>query len=1117
MDEVSINKMEKLLEDISIIYFRAKQSLEKSNNSEKVYYEKIVEFVDKYLENNEQPEIKDKWQELANKNKKSKLSSTIEYLKKEPKKRIITHVRKLASKKFINKMFPNFLEIIKEKEGKIEEQLNDNIYPPYIMEKDVRTKIGNLENLLEQTNIQEIDTTFLDTSLSGTIIDHQEGAPGIIDDYRSKNWGIDRICLDGFQNHLPNDSKGKNAFLQFLVGDKWLNPDEAKLHKDEITKVRFADDGVGFEYTNLYYLHSNKSDDSKSAGQFGEGLKLISMAAVNLGLGMEIQSRNWVAHVDGEDINLINNLRDDENETHKKLVYKVDIYDGKPIKGSRTIFNTPSKEFIDYALNLPEYILPLTKRKYEYYGERGDIVDTNIPGKVFSKGIYVRDINSLFSYNFDNAELTPDRNDFNNFYLEEEIKGIIKYELDDPEIIKKIVANLIEAWKYSDNAYENKFICLVEGNSRKKCEIDLNHLSSYMETDERVSRMWKEAFEEISGIQLAKENGDENPKIAIKTDYEIPEYLNENIKQYNLINLPKSWADFFIKLGIPSDKDVLPEYIEEKIYTSIPLEYGKELWGSKKIVIDASQNHLPSDSKGTNIFLRFQTIDGKWHDYREMKKYSDSEIKKIKLSDDGIGYDYKSLGVFASVKDHEKSGGKWGEGIKILCAAALRDGTKVELRSRDWLAVPDCEEVILNKGKDNEKKVKQLFFRVKKALPDKGDILDDMDKPETPEYGYSKAIEKSSTTFIDLSPELIKEFRNIKENVLAFADIKPLASIGNDHLLSTDSNKLYIKGLLVPGEHPFKYSYNFENFDIETRDRNLITNSNAEQQVKKILEGITDEKVISRILSDAVTYCRGSKKTFSEFKTEFEIKSNSPQADAWINSYLELFGDETTIRSFQDQNFNAVHQAQHMGLETVTLPDNIVKALSKIKDSKGRFIPTIGSSLKEAIENAKPVPDELLKPEEKEIIEKLYKYNAIFEMAVSDSENFSPISKISVYDYDDSYFGVRAAGFADTSGMLENVMHINRETLKRGLFESGNVFFHESGHLYTGANDADKAFRDFFTGLLSCVAGKTVLGESIESHKLEEKITMSKLRKILEIEGKNFSNRSDSISNGGER
>ena len=164
-----------------------------------------------------------------------------------------------------------------------------------------------------------------------------------------------------------------------------------------------------------------------------------------------------------------------------------------------------------------------------------------------------------------------------------------------------------------------------------------------------------------------------------------------------MINLPKSWADFFIKLGIPSDKDVLPEYIEEKIYTSIPLEYGKELWGSKKIVIDASQNHLPSDSKGTNIFLRFQTIDGKWHDYREMKKYSDSEIKKIKLSDDGIGYDYKSLGVFASVKDHEKSGGKWGEGIKILCAAALRDGTKVELRSRDWLAVPDCEEVILNK------------------------------------------------------------------------------------------------------------------------------------------------------------------------------------------------------------------------------------------------------------------------------------------------------------------------------------------------------------------------------------------------------------------------------------
>ena len=40
----------------------------------------------------------------------------------------------------------------------------------------------------------------------------------------------------------------------------------------------------------------------------------------------------------------------------------------------------------------------------------------------------------------------------------------------------------------------------------------------------------------------------------------------------------------------------------------------------------------------------------------------------------------------------------------MLAAVALRNGYKIELRSRDWLAVPKCETIILNEGKVNEKK-----------------------------------------------------------------------------------------------------------------------------------------------------------------------------------------------------------------------------------------------------------------------------------------------------------------------------------------------------------------------------------------------------------------------------
>lgn len=1100
MDELTKSQMEKTLEEISEIYFRSKASIGFDLKPDDDYYLKIIELVDKYLEENELTEVKDKWELLINKNEKQVEKAERDRYQKEKKRKIINYAKKIASKKFINKRFPGILERIKEREKDLEEKSKEELYPPYIMEKNVKNKLDTLRELLQEKNntqVIDIDTSFLDVTPSGNIIDRQEGAPGIIDDYRSKNWGIDRICLDGFQNHLPHDSKGENSFLQFLVGDKWMDCEEAKLHRDEITKVKFADDGVGFDYTNLYYLHSNKSDDSKSAGQFGEGLKLISMAAVNLGLGMEIQSRNWIAHVEGEDVNLVNNLSDNKEETHKKLVYKVDVYDGEPIKGSRTIFNTPSKEFIDYALKLPEYVLPLSKKNYEFIGDECSIVSTDVPGRLFVKGIYVKNTNSFFSYNFDEAELTPDRNDFNHFNPDSIINNMIRYDLDDPEIIKSVIANLIEVWKDSNDAYKKDYWEIESNDKRKADEIVSQYMSSKME-NERGARIWREAFEEVSGITLAKKQGEEKPKIAIKTDYEIPEYLEKNIQQYNLIKLPKAWADYFIKIGIPSDKDILPEYIEDKVYTSIPLEYGEGLWESKKIVIDASQNHLPSDSKGSNIFLRFQTKDEKWHDYREMEKYSDSEIKKIKLLDDGIGYDYKSLGVFASVKDHEKSGGKWGEGIKMLCAAALRSGTKVELRSRDWLAVPDCEEVTLNSGEINEKKVKQLFFKIKTAIPGKEDVLDDKDKPKTPEYGYSKDIEKSSTTFIDPSPELIKEFRNIRENVLAFSNIVPLASVGNNHLLSTDNDNLYIKSLLVPGEHLFKYSYNFEDFDIETRDRNVITLSSSYEQIRKMLEGITDERVISRIISDAVIYCKRDQNDFLEFVTNFELESGSPQADAWINAYIKLFGENTALRSIKSQDFNSIHQAQHVGLKTVTLPDNIAKAISGIKDSKGRYIPTIIDTTYEAIKNAKPVPNKLLKPEEKELIEKLYKYNVFFAIAASNPEEFKPISEIRVYDYDDDYFGPRAAGFAGKGTEDGNVINISRETLMRGIRRSGDVFFHEAGHVYTGAEDADIEFRDFQTRLLAAVAEKTVLGDSIESGELEKNVTIENMKKVLD-------------------
>lgn len=242
---------------------------------------------------------------------------------------------------------------------------NIEYYAPkrnYITDEDMQTEELNLEELEKReyrlneimelfhecsnalNNLQQcdraleisnssiiIDENFLEESPSGEISRNEIYDTSILDNYR--NWGIDRICLDGFQNHLPGDSKGTRCFLQFLVDDKWVNVEEAKLQKDKITKIRFADDGVGFSNKHLKFLSSQKTSEDSSVGQFGEGLKLISMASVNLGLGIEIQSQNWIAKPYGKP-EKITNYRNGEpiEEERNQLTWDVTIYDGKPIK-----------------------------------------------------------------------------------------------------------------------------------------------------------------------------------------------------------------------------------------------------------------------------------------------------------------------------------------------------------------------------------------------------------------------------------------------------------------------------------------------------------------------------------------------------------------------------------------------------------------------------------------------------------------------------------------------------------------------------------------------------------------------------------------------------------------
>ena len=264
------------------------------------------------------------------------------------------------------------------------------------------------------------------------------------------------------------------------------------------------------------------------------------------------------------------------------------------------------------------------------------------------------------------------------------------------------------------------------------------------------------------------------------------------------------------------------------------------------------------------------------------------------------------------------------------------------------------------------------------------------------------------------------------------------------------------------------------------------------EKMQEILENIDDEKFIEIFLSDAAKSVQGfDENDLIEFSTRFYIPPESELAEKWIRVFQKKFGENTSIRSASDIDFNAVHQAQHLGLDMVTLPETVAYSLMEIRGKDDQRIPSYRDALRKALESTIPVREEELTDKEKAMLEHLYKYNKILELG---GHGTNPIEKIRVFDYPPDYTGTRAGGFASVG----NVMNVSRETLNNGVIEAGHVFFHESGHNITGAEDADKAFRDYLSMLLSRIAfALTPFEESIIDNGVAKDISIEDIMNAL--------------------
>lgn len=807
-------------------------------------------------------------------------------------------------------------------------------------------------------------------------------------EYEKKNWGAERIILDGIQNHLPSDSGGERIWIQCLVNNKWISLASARQQQEKVEAVRFVDDGAGFDVKNLQLLYSTKAGEEEPRGQFGEGLKMLSAASLREGMDIELESQNWRAKPIAKEVGFFD-ARHKKQQTAQQLAFQVEHLSGKPMIGSRTTFSKPTSAFLRELFKAEKKILPL-RENYRplFVSEKGQIVDRE-PGRIFVKGIQITTMPTLFSYNFNDLETNRDRNAIIEGYLVEGRIGSIIERISDKNLVKTLL---------------------------KKSLLNPDAIESLTPGLPNHPDVWRDAFYEAFGDDA-----------VVDTEFKIPGVLKKH--PLHKVKFPSGITKLLLSAKAKADREVLPQFYEESIPTSLTLDYGKDIWNEERIILDAVQNHLPKDSGGTSIFLNFKTKDGQWHIYQGLEQFEDDQIEAIQIGDNGNGYDARLLGLLYSTKQDSGSTGKFGEGLKMLTAAGLRENVEIIFHSQNWIAKPR-----IVRQEISGKKIDQIVFDVTYATKE-----EDIEK-----LGEEDAYLASSTTFKNPSKKLIREFRAANKKILVIENPRPIETTKFSNILSLNEGLLYVRGILIPGDHSLLFSYHLPEFEIKDRDRGVIKPDELSEAIGKVLAETSDSNTIRQFLLGANRAAKQGGTDKIEFLTEFSPKHD----DIWKKEFTDLFGEDTAIRDSRGEDFDEAHQLAHVGLAFISLPSMIFGALKKLG------LPTYESRVEE-MTDVNHLSANQLTEDELEVLDIL--------RALDDYLPRNRSSDIMVYEPKISFQKV-ASGFSDGKSI-----HLLRAILS-DMTRAADVYIHEKTHHNTGGTDASADFRNYLSLALAKLA-----------------------------------------------
>lgn len=202
-----------------------------------------------------------------------------------------------------------------------------------------------------------------------------------------------------------------------------VNQDTSKVNVSiENGYVQIRDLGKGYPLAYAKRIGaSSKKNDPESIGQFGEGIKMAVLTCVRLGIKVVLASWEWLA------IPCVK-----ESDGQQVLFYEV-YQSLMPITGSLVLIEA-TDDIQAIVRDLPQYFLHYKEASMQYGNGLFGIYPFESVGKLYNKGVYIKDIKSLFSYGLDIAHLNRDRDLVDMFDIAYQVRELWE-QVDDSDLI----------------------------------------------------------------------------------------------------------------------------------------------------------------------------------------------------------------------------------------------------------------------------------------------------------------------------------------------------------------------------------------------------------------------------------------------------------------------------------------------------------------------------------------------------------------------------------------------------------------------------------------------------------------------------------------------------------